>query len=289
MRVRFWGVRGAFASTQADTLRVGGNTPCVEVRDKNDELVILDAGHGLYWLGKQLLTGPLGRGKGRVTLLLSHTHWDHIQGFPFFVPAFLPGNNVVVWGPGGEQLHAVLAGQLDPTYSPLVSMDNFAAKIEVNELAAGQQLTLGKLTVRHAMLENGEHHTVGYRIREGQRSLAYLPEVHHPGGQLSATALELARGCDVLIHETYYSPAQLAAGGVSLGGPSAPPASGHSSFTQAVDLALAAGVKRLLCFYHHPDRPDAEVEALMQAERERIGSKVELEIDTAREGAEFEL
>lgn len=287
MRVRFWGVRGAFASTQADTLRVGGNTPCVEVRDKNDELVILDAGIGLYWLGKQLLTGPFGRGKGSLTLLLSHTHWDHIQGFPFFVPAFIPGNSVVVWGPGEAELQAVLAGQLDPTYSPLVSMDNFAAKVDVNELSPGQQLTLGKLSVRHARLPNGNHTTVGYRIREGERSIAYLPELEHAGA-LAPAALELAQGCDVLIHETYYSPAQLEAGGASLGGPSAPAANGHSSFAQAVDLAIAAGVKRLLCFYHHPDRPDVEVEELMQAERERIGD-AELEIDTAREGAEFEL
>ncbi|MEZ6187640.1 MAG: MBL fold metallo-hydrolase [Planctomycetota bacterium] len=288
MRVRFWGVRGAFASTQADTLRVGGNTPCVEVRDKHDELVVLDAGHGLYWLGKQLLAGPWGRGQGHLTLLLSHTHWDHIQGFPFFVPAFIPGNSVVVWGPGGAELQAVMAGQLDPTYSPLVSMENMPAQIRINELAPGQQLTLGKLSVRHAMLPNGSHRTVGYRIREGERSLAYLPELAHPRGAVSQAALDLARGCDVVIHETYYSPEQLAAGGASLGGPGAPAASGHSSFTQAVDLALAAGAKRLLCFYHHPDRPDDEVEALLEAERARIGD-AELEVDTAREGAEFDL
>src|SRR5205823_3119025 len=98
MRVKFWGVRGSVSSPGRSTLGVGGNTPCIEVRTATNALVVLDAGIGLCWLGRSLLAGPHGRGQGETTILLSRTHWDHIQGIPFFVPAFLPGNKTHIYG-----------------------------------------------------------------------------------------------------------------------------------------------------------------------------------------------
>lgn len=292
MRVRFWGVRGALAATGAEFQRVGGNTPCVEVRDGDDELLILDAGIGAYWLGRQLLSGPHGRGQGRATLLFSHSHWDHIQGFPFFVPAFIPGNEVQVFGGGVERLEDTLEGQMDPTYSPLVSLSNLGAKVEIGGLEDKPLLEVGKLRVTHATFPNGPHQVVGYRIEEGERSLCYICEVDHPEDGLRAEVVELARGCDLLIHESYYTDEELEAvpRDLSLAGELGPPPAGHSSYGQATSVALEAGVKRLLFFYHHPDRDDDAVDAQIAAQRARVAAAgATLEIESAREGTEIEV
>lgn len=289
MRVRFWGVRGALAATGAGAQGVGGNTPCVEVRDDEDDaLVILDAGMGLYWLGKSLLAGPHGRGKGEATLLLSHTHWDHIQGFPFFVPFYLPGNRFAVWGGGGHDIAAVLEGQLDSTYSPIVSVANMGATIRVGRIEDAGELSVGPIAVRHARLGNGAHDVTGYRLEEGGRSLVYLCEVEHRDGP-APEALALARGADVLIHEAYYTDEELPLA-EGLAGPLAPRAQGHSSHARAVDLALAAGARRLLFFYHHPDHDDATIEAAVARARERARARgATLEVDAAREGTELRI
>jgi phosphoribosyl 1,2-cyclic phosphodiesterase len=290
MRVRFWGVRGALATTEATAQGVGGNTPCIEVRDDKDTLVVLDAGIGLYWLGRNLLAGPHGRGKGEVTVFLSHTHWDHIQGFPFFVPAYIAGNKIQIWGGVTPHLEDILEGQLNPVYSPIVSLGNMGATIQVKLVESHSNLAVGALQVRHGRLHNGQHVCLGYRFEENGRSLAYLPEVEHSRG-LDPQALDLARGADVVIHEAYYTNEQLADGRrPGLAGPQSPGAQGHSSHAQATDLALEAGARKLYFFYHHPDTDDATIERAVERERERVarlGAK--LEVDAAREGTEFRL
>ena len=290
MRLRFWGVRGAITATEGSHLGVGGNTPCIELRGEDGHLVVLDAGIGLYWLGRSLLTGPHGRGQGQVTLLLTHSHWDHIQGIPFFVPGFIPGNTLDIWGGGVDHLDAILEGQMDPTYSPLVSMGNLGAKVSFGNLDEHAELEAGELTVTHATFQNGPHEVVGYRIQEGDKSVCYVAEVDHPPDGLSQAVVALARGADLLIHEAYYTNEELARGGISLAGPSGPPAEGHSSFGQATDVALAASAKRLLYFYHHPDHDDATIEAAVDAERRRLEARGSaLVVDTAREGREYEI
>lgn len=285
MRVRFWGVRGGLAATGAESLGAGGNTPCVEVRDSRNGLLVLDAGIGLYWLGKALLAGPHGRGRGQVTLLLSHTHWDHIQGFPFFVPAFIPGNQLQVWGGGAGHIQYLLEGQLNPTYSPLVSLQNLAAAVQARQLERGQELKVGTLTVRHAALQAGPERVTAYRIEEGGRSFCYVPRASHPPGGVDPTFLELARGADLLVHEAFYTEEEKRSGGRSLAGLAGPVAPHHPSHEQAGDAAVAAGVKQLLYFYHHPDRTDAELEAIVARERKRLG----LPLDVAREGTQLEV
>jgi phosphoribosyl 1,2-cyclic phosphodiesterase len=287
MRIYFWGVRGATAATDPSFLGVGGNTPCVEVRDSEGNLLILDAGIGMYWLGRKLLAGPFGRGQGKVTLLLSHSHWDHIQGFPFFVPAFIPGNDVRVYGGGVDRLEDTLEGQMDPTYSPLVSLSNLGAQVSITDLP--DELGVGNMSVTHTLTKNGEHDVVAYRLEEAGSSLCYVCEVSHPGG-LRPEVVELARGADLLIHESYYTPQEVSDGLPRLSGPRGPLPTGHSSFKDATDVALAAGVKRLLFFYHHPDHDDACIEAAVAAQRARVAEAgSELVVDTAREGAEHEI
>lgn len=296
MRVRFWGVRGALATTEATSQGVGGNTPCVEVRDDHDALVVLDAGIGLYWLGRSLLAGPHGRGKGEVTVLLSHTHWDHIQGFPFFVPAYIAGNTVSIWGGVTPHLESILEGQLNPVYSPIVSLANMGATIQVRQLEHQEgEIAVGDLRIRHARLHNGSHDCVGYRIEEGGRTLCYVAEVEHKDGVLDPEVVDLARGADILLHEAYFTNEELAEARAGrprpgLAGPSAPSPQGHSSFEQATELALAAGAKRLYYFYHHPDHDDATIDAAVARERARVAERgADLVVDAAREGTEITL
>src|SRR5688572_7624751 len=199
MLIRFWGVRASLPAPGAATMEVGGNTACLEIRSAKGTLIVLDAGIGLYWLGRSLLAGPHGRGQGRATLLLSHTHWDHIQGFPFFVPAFIPGNRLTVWGGGVAHLESILEGQMNPTYSPLVSLSNLGANVNFAELGDHATLDVGRLHVTHGTFANGPQQIVGYRITEADRTLCYIPEVEHPRGALATVPLELAKGADVLI------------------------------------------------------------------------------------------
>ncbi len=292
MRVRFWGVRGAIAATQASAQGIGGNTPCVEVRGASGELVVLDAGIGLYWLGRGLLAGPHGRGQGRVSILLSHTHWDHIQGFPFFVPNYIPGNEVHLWGGVSPHLENILEGQLSPVYSPIASLTNMGASIEIHRIEdPAWTHDLGGLRLRHAVVHNGSHDCMAYRIDEPATgaSVCYVAEANHDD-RPTREVVELARGVDLLVHEAYYTNAEAQGRRVSLAGPSAPAPSGHSCHAEAVDAALAAGARRLLFFYHHPDHDDATIEAAVEAERARVAALgATLAIDAAREGLELDL
>ena len=290
MRVRFWGVRGALAATGPEALGVGGNTPCVEVRDARGALLVLDAGIGLYWLGRSLLAGPHGRGRGKVTLALSHTHWDHIQGFPFFVPVFIPGNEVRVWGGGAAHIEELLEGQLNPTYSPLASLTNLGADVQAKQLEDRQELRVGGLRVRHAALSAGTDRVIGFRVEAGERSLCYVPRIAHPASGVDPAFLELCRGTDLLVHEAFYTAEELARGGRGLGGLGAPSQTAHATYEKALEAALAAGARRLLFFYHHPDRDDAALEAQVTAARARVREVgAALEVDAAREGIELQL
>ena len=134
MKIRFWGVRGSIPAPGPDTIRYGGNTACLSIHTKAGGLVIVDMGTGLMHLGNALMTGPFGKGHGRATILLSHTHWDHIQGLGFFAPVFIGGNRFTVWGPGQSStvLEDILEGQMDPNFSPLQSLKNFSARLELN-------------------------------------------------------------------------------------------------------------------------------------------------------------
>src|SRR5262249_6407000 len=133
MEVVFWGVRGSVPAPGPETNRYGGNTSCVELRTAGGDLVILDAGTGIIPLGRKLMAGEHGRGAGEAAVFLSHAHWDHIQGFPFFGPVFVPGNRVTIYGPGrsSPMLEGILEGQMNPHYSPLHTMRNLGAAIDV--------------------------------------------------------------------------------------------------------------------------------------------------------------
>jgi len=265
MQIRFWGVRGSIASPGPETASVGGNTSCVEVRC-GDARIVLDAGTGLRSLGNAIAREA---GASELTLMLSHFHWDHIQGLPFFVPAYLPETKLAIVGAGGDRfsLRDKLSRQMTEPHFP-VQLDDLSAQMSFREARAGQTLELdGGVVVRVARL-NHPGGVFAYRIEHAGRSLVYATDTEHYA--CVDPALEkLAEGADVLIYDAQYTPEEYQ-GKVGWG---------HSTYVAGAEVARAAGVGQLVLFHHDPMRTDAGVAAIESAARGLFARTV-----AAREG-----
>src|SRR5688572_22803005 len=182
MKIRFWGVRGSIPAPGPDTIRYGGNTACVSLHTKAGGLVIIDMGTGLMHLGNALMAGAFGRGHGRAAILLSHTHWDHIQGLGFFPPVFVCGNQFTVWGPGGSPavLEQILEGQMDPNFSPLQSLKNFSAMFDVRAVSCGEPFEAEGLQISAREHPHGTANALAFRIEEDGRVFVYASDVGQP-------------------------------------------------------------------------------------------------------------
>ena len=284
--VTFWGTRGSIPTPGAHTARYGGNTPCVAVEGAGGGLVILDAGTGIRALGAKLVE----RQNGAVTaeILLSHAHWDHIQGLPYFKPFFSPGNAVRIWGSqqGEVALEDILRQQMHPAVFP-VPLDALSARLTVEHVGSGE-FPVGEFKVRSMRLRHPGT-TLGYRLtpREGGASLAYMTDNElGPGGSYAIGAgwrkelVGFLKGVDVLIHDAMYTPEELKqhAGW------------GHSSYTEAVELAAEAQIRRLVLFHHEPEHGDADMDAVL-AEARRAAKRVggPAEVLAAQEGLQLTL
>ena len=292
MRVCFWGTRGSIATPGPGTNRYGGNTSCVELTTREGARVILDCGTGVRVLGNKLLAES--REPVSATILLTHTHWDHIQGFPFFAPVFIPGNRFEVYGPDESHLslHDVLAGQMEHHYFP-VELAQLAAGIEYRDLREGTHQIAG-LTVKAQHM----HHpspTLGYRFEYNGASICYISD-HEPfyeglwkegapKGRIESLReegdrrhAEYMKGADLVIHEAQYTPEEY-------------PAKehwGHSTYAYAVEVAAAAGVRRLVLTHHDPGHDDAfvgDIERRAQELAKRLSPQ--LEVSCAYEGLEL--
>lgn len=294
MRIRFWGTRGSIAAPGPGTVRFGGNTSCIELLTDSGEHLVLDCGTGARLLGNHLMSSK--KGAISATLLLTHTHWDHIQGFPFFAPLFVPGNRFTVYGPEGTcmSLHDVLSGQMEHHYFP-VELDQLAAGISYEDLHEGTREIAG-MTVR-AQRMNHPSPTLGYRFETPSGSFCYLSDhepfsedVWHKGvlpGRLDSIEnegdrrhAEYMRGADLLIHEAQYTPEEY-------------PAKrhwGHSTYSYVVHMAAAAGVRRVFLSHHDPTHDDAFVAGIEQQARTLAHSlDPQMEVHCAYEGCEIEL
>jgi phosphoribosyl 1,2-cyclic phosphodiesterase len=273
MRVRFWGVRGSIPVPGAGTARIGGNTPCVEVRTADREVIILDAGTGIRALGQELERNPDQR--LLAILLFSHTHWDHIQGLPFFSPARLRHNRMVIMGERrlGKRLERVLAGQMTDVYLPF-TLEDLHADLLIKEVHDGEQIVAGDRTtiLPHRIPHPGG--AFGYRISSQEKVVVYASDVNHPPDGLDPRVVELAQGADLLIHDAQFTPEEKQDRS----------AWGHSSWLEAVQVAQDAGVRRLILFHHDPDHCDNELEEI-----ERQAQAVFPATLLAREGLEVTL
>jgi len=284
--VTFWGTRGSIPTPGPQTARYGGNTPCVAVEGAGGHLVILDAGTGIRALGLQLVEKQ--NGALRAEILLTHAHWDHIQGLPYFKPFFAAGNAVRIWGSrqGTASLEAILRQQMDPAVFP-VPLDALSASLTVQEIGAGE-FTMGEFRVR-AMKLRHPGTTLGYRLTPvaGGASLAYVTDNElGPGGHYPlppswrADFIAFLKGVDVLVHDAMYTPAQL----------ETHRGWGHSTYDEAVALAAEAEVRRLVLFHHEPEHADAVMDELVAAAQKAARSRgLTLEVLAAQEGMQLTL
>jgi phosphoribosyl 1,2-cyclic phosphodiesterase len=278
MNITLWGTRGSLASPGADTVRYGGNTSCVEVRGDRGTVIVLDAGTGIRPLG-----ASLGPDTKRIDVLLSHLHMDHIQGLGFFEPLFREGVEVHVWGPASstQRLHDRLARYLSPPLFP-VRIREMPSTLIVHDLTF-ESFRVGEFIVSSNLVCHPGP-TVGYRIDDGARTLAYLPDHEpalgcrdFPAAPQWTSGHALAADADVLIHDAQYGEDEYAA---HVGW-------GHSSFGQAFAFASAARVRRLVTFHHDPNHTDATLDRLLR-DTER-GTRCEFESLPGTEGATIRL
>jgi phosphoribosyl 1,2-cyclic phosphodiesterase/CheY-like chemotaxis protein len=296
VRIRFWGTRGSLATPGPTTLRYGGNTSCVEVRPADGTLIVLDCGTGAHRFGQALLAsaGPPVCGH----LLITHTHWDHIQGFPFFAPLFIPGSEWDLYAPGGRghHLETTLAGQMEYTYFP-VTLEQLGAAIRFHDLIEGQLNIGGAHIVTHYM--NHPALTLGYRLEADGVVIVYAVD-HEPHGRAQPGRgsldvpvagaptlhredqrhIEFLAGADLVIHDAQYTVDEYPK---KIGW-------GHTPAEWAVDYALTAGAKRLALFHHDPLRDDDALDRLVEICRQRVVSAGgSLEVFAAAEGQVLEL
>jgi phosphoribosyl 1,2-cyclic phosphodiesterase len=279
VRLKFWGVRGSLPTPGPSTVFYGGNTSCVEVR-AGGEIIILDAGTGLRPLGLALQDEFKGA-PVRVTLVISHTHWDHIQGFPFFLPAYQAQNRVRVLGYEGakKSLAATLAGQMEGSYFP-VALDEMPGHIVIEELD-GPEFSIGPVRCLSARM-NHPGVTMGYRLFTAGGSIVYIPDNepawparHHPASSREAF-LEFIRGAEALICDAQYAADEYPAHA----------GWGHGCVDEVVGLAVAAEVRRLYLFHHDPGHDDAWIGRMLEHAR-RLSAGSPLRIEAAREGMEI--
>ncbi len=280
MHVRIRGCRGTIASPGADTMRYGGNTSCVEVRLSSGRVAILDAGTGIRELGVQLMD----EGVTRIDLLLTHLHVDHLEGLGTFAPIWSPDVELHIWGPASPlaSLAERIATYFSPPLFPAV-LPEVAARIEFHDASGHEWEVDGVRISSDAIVHPGA--TVGYRIREGDRVLAFLTD-HEPAlaADLRTTPTEwisgfaLMDGADLLIHDCQYTPEEYAE---RLG-------FGHSSTEHVATLAERAGAGRVVMYHHDPMHSDAQLEA-MRADVLRRWEVEEDRVVLAAEGDTFDL
>jgi phosphoribosyl 1,2-cyclic phosphodiesterase len=259
MRIRFWGVRGTIPTPGRDTVRLGGNTSCIDILTADGHIIILDAGSGIRRLGIALNGEFPERIDG--TILISHTHWDHIQGFPFFAP--LVGaegrrNRFVVVGQKrvGRQLEQILAGQIIEPYLPFAFRELTAA-IDIREVLEGETIRVGERTIIRVAGLRHPGGCLGFRIVDEGRVFTYCTDTSHADGQLTKQVLELAEGADILVHDAQYTMEQR----------KAYPYYGHSSWLEATQVARKAGVGCLVLFHYDPDATDDHMEFILKKAR----------------------
>jgi phosphoribosyl 1,2-cyclic phosphodiesterase len=306
IRVTFWGVRGSIPTPGKNTVRYGGNTACLELRFGSEErLIIIDAGSGIRELAGEILKKDLKNGPIKTKIFLTHTHWDHIMGFPFFTPNFIPGTELEVYGPVSfedDPLEKVVGGQLQYRYFP-VNIEQLAAEIKYDRLKE-EPMDLGdglKLTTKYL---NHPITVLGYRFEyqgkvfctaydhEPYSNIFEVPKDHpsYDANAVKEGALAAKEenqkvetffaGADVLVHDSQYTQKEYDKDKKGWG---------HSSFEWAIKSANRAGVKHLVLFHHEPTRSDDELEKLYCNLMNQLKGFTKMKVSLAQEGTSIEV
>ncbi|MFC1669655.1 MBL fold metallo-hydrolase [Spirochaetota bacterium] len=271
----FWGCRGSIASPGVHTIVYGGNTSCVSVEHEN-YMLIFDAGTGLRKLGQALIgRDDLATIKG--SLFLTHTHWDHIQGLPFFYPVFLKENRFTIYGERKKEhsLEYVLAEQMQEPFFPLEMDDVFQADLDFHEIKVDQKMKIREDIHITPFRLNHPNASVGYLLQIDNIRLAYVTDHEHKVRQLTTNILEMVQGVDVLIHDAQYSRKEIENGKKGWG---------HSAWEDVIDLAIKAKVGQLFLYHHDPEITDEQLN-----ERQLLAQQSFRQANIAREGLKIPL
>lgn len=269
MRITLWGTRGAITTPGPEKLGHGANTACVTITD-GDRMLILDAGIGIIPLSERLMATKRPKDHLHLYLLLSHLHWDHVIGLPFFIPVFLPSTTLEIYGRCAKEIEAATERLFTSTYSPIKGTKNLGATLSYRDVEPDANDISG-FRVTHTTLQHPSD-SLAYRIESGGHVVVYATD-HEAGNDARNDALiELARGADILIHDAQWTePEQEQFQGF-----------GHSSWKQAVNNGLAAGVKTLVLFHHHPHHDDTVLDDIANQAAAHAGDR--LEVLAARDG-----
>jgi phosphoribosyl 1,2-cyclic phosphodiesterase len=279
MIIRCWGSRGSIPVSGKQYLHYGGNTTCLEIRTNDDRILIVDAGSGIREAGNSLIAA----GRHEFTLLLTHAHWDHIMGFPFFKPIYSSETNLNIWGcPFAqasikEMLTRIMAAPNFP-----VNFDSIHANISYQETCV-EHYTLGSMIITPIALSHPNQGT-GYKFEEDGKCFVFLTDnelyYRHEGGLDYQDYLKFSRGADLLIHDAEFNEEEY----------KQTRGWGHSFYKDALNLALDAGVKKLGLFHHNQERIDDEIDAIVNDCREIIiKSGKNLECSAVGQSMEFKL
>jgi len=281
MKVKFWGTRGSIAAPGKDTIFYGGNTCCLEITLGSGKKVVIDAGTGMRELGEHFLAT---RETVNILLLITHIHWDHVQGFPFFDPIFNPSSRIAVDGfPAAMKgLRVIFDNKMGDGFFP-VSFEDLKARIDpVGKLSRGP-VTIDNTRI-DAIPLNHPQGAFGYRFQEGKKKLVFMTDnelvVDGPAGKKADDYVQFCKEADVLIHDAQFTPEEI----------DHHRGWGHSDCASTLDLALKARTKQLLLFHHAPARKDAEVAAIIERCSDlAVEGNHDIVIDAAKEGSEFTL
>jgi len=295
MRIRFWGTRGSVPTPGRHTARYGGNTPCIEVRLDDNKLIILDAGTGIRALGEALMPD----GRLETYILITHPHWDHIQGFPFFRPVYREGNRITIVGGESDRvsLYKMVADQMNKIYFP-IQWDELKADIQFRRVGEEEFGVFGATV--NTIFVNHPSFALGYRIRTGKKSIVYISDNEpfdrsnetmkrniepwiverymNTGADPNQRIYDFVRGTDVLIHDATYTPEEYADHTTW----------GHSHFLFTLKVATEGEVKKLVLFHHDPAHNDEKVDEILRLCRDEI-KKQKLHLECVAAAEEMEI
>ncbi|HOI72580.1 MAG TPA: MBL fold metallo-hydrolase [Syntrophales bacterium] len=253
MIIRCWGARGSIPVSGSEYLKYGGDTTCIEIRTKSNDVILIDAGSGIRRLGNQLMA----EGVNSFTMIFTHAHWDHLMGFPFFKPIYFPKISIAMYGCSYAQssLKEIISRVMEPPHFP-VNFEDIRADIVYHEACVEEfrtnSVTISTIPISHP--NQGE----GFKFEEDGKTFVFLTDnelmYKHPGGCDFEDYMAFSRGADLLIHDAEYTETEYLR----------TRAWGHSVYTDALNLALEAGVQRLGLFHHNQERSDDQVDAIVQ-------------------------
>jgi phosphoribosyl 1,2-cyclic phosphodiesterase len=289
MIIKFWGTRGSVPVPGKDTIKYGGNTPCVEVQSSSAELIILDGGSGIRELGNKLIENKSRR---EINIFISHYHWDHIQGIPFFLPLYDKNRKIIFHGlsSNGSEIEKILSVQMQPEYFP-VKIEEAKAEIEFRNLNPGDIYKVSNLSIETS---NANHSspTLAYKISEGNKSIVYMTdnEIHwndYPENlNLSnqddniRRLVKFCSNCDYLIHDTMYDESLFKE---KIGW-------GHSSNISLAYFSIFADIKNLVLFHYNPDYSDSKIDEMYEETCSLLKKKKsKINCIAAQEGMEINL